>query len=152
MGCYHPSRHKKFEILKVWGSDYKGWIFNYVSKIDSLKRHNNFLTSFDLNNGFIKVFENLLKQSEELEKDLENLRLEWREEKDPSAKRKLRIKINQKKLELEKTYAELLKERQHIARYNHLPAEYIEDLNNFERIVAMGEQEWRCDLLLRLVS
>ncbi|MDI6811086.1 MAG: hypothetical protein QMD80_05345 [archaeon] len=126
----------------MWGSDYKGWIFNYISKIDSLKNINKFLTSFDLSNGFINVL-NLLKHTEELETSLINLRTEWRGEKDPITKRKLRIKINQQKIELEKAYAKLLEARQQVSRYNHLPAEYKENLNNFERVVAMGEQEWR---------
>jgi hypothetical protein len=29
LGCYHPKRHEKFEKLKIFGSDYKGWIFHY---------------------------------------------------------------------------------------------------------------------------
>jgi hypothetical protein len=29
LGCYHPKRHLDFERLGVFGSDYKGWIFNY---------------------------------------------------------------------------------------------------------------------------
>jgi hypothetical protein len=143
LGCYHPSRHKKFEEIGVWGSDYKGWIFNYTSKMDSLKNLNENLTSFDLSNGFTNVFENLLKHTEESETRLVNLRKKWREEKDPPIKRELRIKINLLKSELEKAYATVLKERQHVARYNHLPAKYKENLNNFERVIATYEQEWR---------
>jgi hypothetical protein len=143
LGCYHPSRHKKFEDIGVWGSDYKGWIFNYVSKIDSLMSLNKNLTPFDLSNGFTNDFKNLLKHTEVLERESVNLRKEWKGEKDPSVKSKLQINIKQKKIELEKIYAILLKERQHLARYNHLPARYAEDLNNFEKIVAMGDQEWR---------
>lgn len=29
LGCYHPKRHLRFERLHLFGSDYKGWIFNY---------------------------------------------------------------------------------------------------------------------------
>jgi len=29
LGCYHPKRHKRFEQLNLFGSDYKGWIFRY---------------------------------------------------------------------------------------------------------------------------
>lgn len=32
LGCYHPKRHKLFEELGVWGSDYKGWIFQYKKR------------------------------------------------------------------------------------------------------------------------
>nr|QNO52704.1 hypothetical protein JLLPAJDC_00014 [Methanosarcinales archaeon ANME-1 ERB6] len=37
----------------------------------------------------------------------------------------------------------LLKERQQVARCNHLPADYKENLNDFERVIATYEQEWR---------
>lgn len=29
LGCYHPRRHDFFSKIGVFGSDYKGWIFNY---------------------------------------------------------------------------------------------------------------------------
>lgn len=29
LGCYHPKRHDFFSQIGVFGSDYKGWIFNY---------------------------------------------------------------------------------------------------------------------------
>ncbi len=143
LGCYNPSRHKKFEEIGVWGSDYKGWIFNYVTKIDSLKSLNNFLIDFDLNNGSRNFLQSLLKYTEELESNLVNLREEWRKEKNPADKRKLRTKLDQNKIELEKTYAKLLKERRIIAKSNHLPVDYKKDLNDFERIAAVTEQEWR---------
>jgi len=143
LGCYHPSRHKKFEEIGVWGSDYKGWIFNYTAKMDSLKNLNNNLTSFDLNNGSTNFFKALLKHTEELETNLTNLRKKWREEKDPPTKRELRIKINIMKGELEKAYVLLLKKRQQVVRNNHLPADYKEKLGSFERLVAINEQEWR---------
>jgi len=117
--------------------------FNYKSKIDSIKNLNKNLTSFDLSNGFTNVFKNLLKQTEELEMRLANLRKKWREEKDPPTKREFRIKADLLKSELEKAYAMLLKERQQVARNNHLPADYKEKLSSFERLVAINEQEWR---------
>ena len=43
LGCYHPKRHKKFEEIGVWGSDYKGWIFNY-------KQKNKFINSYESEN------------------------------------------------------------------------------------------------------
>jgi len=29
LGVYHPKRHKLLEELRVWGADYKGWLFSY---------------------------------------------------------------------------------------------------------------------------
>lgn len=34
LGCYHPRRHDDFERYGVFGSDYKGWIFNYKPQND----------------------------------------------------------------------------------------------------------------------
>nr|QNO52703.1 hypothetical protein JLLPAJDC_00013 [Methanosarcinales archaeon ANME-1 ERB6] len=70
-GLLPSFKAQKFEVIDVWGSDYKGWIFNYKSKIDSLKNLNKNLTSFDLSNGFTNVFENLLKHTEELDTRLQ---------------------------------------------------------------------------------
>lgn len=143
LGCYHRSRHKKFEEIGVWGSDYKGWIFNYTSKIDYLKNLNDNLTTFDLNNGFANVFKNLLKHVEELEIKLTNLKKNWRQEKNTSIKKEIWTNINLLKIKLKRKYTTLLRERQHVARCNHLPLDYKENLNNFEGVISMGEQEWR---------
>lgn len=32
LGCYHPRRHEDFEQFGIFGSDYKGWIFNYEAR------------------------------------------------------------------------------------------------------------------------
>jgi hypothetical protein len=32
LGCYHPKRREIFQELEVWGSDYKGWIFQYKKR------------------------------------------------------------------------------------------------------------------------
>jgi hypothetical protein len=36
LGCFHPSRQKEFQRLNVWG-DYKGWIFQYEKRNQTLK-------------------------------------------------------------------------------------------------------------------
>jgi hypothetical protein len=38
LGCYHPKRHDMFEQLGVWGSDYKGWIFQYKKRERLIQR------------------------------------------------------------------------------------------------------------------
>ncbi len=39
LGCYHPKRHKMFEEYGVWGSDYKGWIFQYKKRERLIQIH-----------------------------------------------------------------------------------------------------------------
>jgi hypothetical protein len=36
LGCFSPSRVEGFVKRNLWGSDYKGWIFNYLKKDDAL--------------------------------------------------------------------------------------------------------------------
>jgi hypothetical protein len=143
LGCYHPSRHKKFEVINVWGSDYKGWIFNYATKIDTLMILNKDLTAVDQNNGFSNGFKKLLKRTEKLEANYVNSRGDWNKEKDPSKKHELRIKIEKLKTELENAYGILLLKRQTVVKSNHLPVDYRESLLDFERRIALAEQDWR---------
>lgn len=39
LGCYHPKRHKIFDDFGVWGSDYKGWIFQYKKRERMIQQH-----------------------------------------------------------------------------------------------------------------
>ncbi len=47
LGCYHPKRHALFEKHLVFGSDYKGWIFNYAHRLDQLSRVHGELVSHE---------------------------------------------------------------------------------------------------------
>ena len=38
LGCLHPKRIRLFAELGIWGSDSKGWIFNYEKKNELLER------------------------------------------------------------------------------------------------------------------
>jgi len=38
LGCFSPSRIDAFVKRDLWGSDYKGWIFNYLKKDNALAR------------------------------------------------------------------------------------------------------------------
>lgn len=38
LGCFSPSRVEGFVKRDLWGSDYKGWIFNYLKKGEALSR------------------------------------------------------------------------------------------------------------------
>jgi hypothetical protein len=39
LGCYHPKRHLRMERIGVFGSDYKGWIFQYEKRSIREKHH-----------------------------------------------------------------------------------------------------------------
>lgn len=38
LGCFSPSRVEAFVQRNLWGSDYKGWIFNYLKRDEALRR------------------------------------------------------------------------------------------------------------------
>jgi len=137
LGCYHPSRHKKFEEIGVWGSDYKGWIFNYKLKRQLLNDISFSLLCIEQKKGLRPKHLNHLAR---IENELQTKEKEWRESKDSSAKRTLWMEINQLKEEIEVTNAKLLKEREFIANHNHIPLEYKYKLRTFKEILEKEEQ------------
>ena len=38
LGCYHPKRFDRFVKFKIFGADYKGWIFNYTIPSEEERR------------------------------------------------------------------------------------------------------------------
>lgn len=143
LGCYHPSRHKKFEEIGIWGSDYKGWIFNYRSKLDTINNLNKNLASFEMVNGFTDGFKAQLKQTNELEEKLKDLKKKWREEKKSQTKKDIREKIRIIKDKLEVMYATLLRKRENIVACNQLPLDYKDNLITFKMVLGENEQKWR---------
>ena len=137
LGCYHPSRHKKFEEIGVWGSDYKGWIFNYKLKRQLLNDISFSLLCIEQKKGLRPKH---LNHFARIENEFKTKEKEWRKSKDPFAKRKLRMEINQLKGEIEATNAKLLREREFIANHNHIPLEYKHKLKTFKEILEKEEQ------------
>jgi hypothetical protein len=143
LGCYHPSRHKRLEEIGVWGSDYKGWIFNYKLKRQLISDLNHDLLQFELINGFGKALNKMQKQIEEVEKNLSQQEKKWREAKDNLLKKSLWGKIEQLKKELNMLNKKLLIRRKYLAERNHLPLEYKDKLKSFESLIYESEQKLR---------
>lgn len=143
LGCYHPSRHKKFEEIGIWGSDYKGWIFNYISKSDTLMNLNKNLSSFEIANGFDDGFKEELRKTNELEENLKNLQKKQREEKNPKIRKDIREKMEAIKDKLKLMYATLLNRREYIVANHHLPIDYRNKVATFKMVINENEQAWR---------
>jgi len=143
LGCYHPSRHKRFEEIGVWGSDYKGWIFNYKLKRQLISDLNHDLLQFELINGFGKTLNKMQKQIEEIEKNLSQQEKKWREVKDNLLKKSLWEKIEQLKKELDILNKKLLIRRKYLTERNHLPLEYKDKLKSLENLIYECEQKLR---------
>jgi len=73
LGCFSPGRLAKFEELNVWGSDYKGWIFQYKKRNQVLNPLlKNFSTnhlehlSVDISNEYISNIQMAINQRNEV--------------------------------------------------------------------------------------
>jgi hypothetical protein len=51
LGSYHPKRHALFEKHRLFGSDYKGWIFNYRHRFDQTTQASNDLLPVEYSLG-----------------------------------------------------------------------------------------------------
>jgi hypothetical protein len=140
LGCYHPSRHKRFEELGIWGSDYKGWIFNYQQKRKIVGEISNALLKIESKNGLGLGLNKLRKEVEKLEKGLSNEETKWRVTKEARLKRISWNKISRLKIDLELAHQKLLGKRQLISERNHLPTDYKSKLMNLKTNMDQGEQ------------
>jgi len=152
LGCYHPKRHTRFEAMKVWGSDYKGWIFNYKQKRELISSISKELATIESKNGFREALNKLVWDINQCETLLLKEEKIWRETKDRSAKILARNKINQMKAELEVAYNELLMLRDILVKNNNLPADYKAKLAFLKKIMETNEQELRFQQVRRYIE
>lgn len=143
LGSYHPKRHRKFQEIGIWGSDYKGWIFNYQRRLDALHGVNEDLKAFELQNGFSKRLRNRLTKVSRSHENLHKLERKWREEKDQSSKTNLWARVNLSRVDLENSYLELKCQRERLSSDNHLPTHYKKTLNTFKRFLNSTDQKLR---------
>lgn len=143
LGSYHPTRHKRFQEIGVWGSDYKGWIFNYKRRLDTLYGINEDLKTSELKNGFSKYLLSHLNQVDESYQNLQILEKKWREEKDQSKKKTFWTQLNSTRNDLENNYLKLKHQRELLFRNNHLPPHYKKMLSIFIRFLNSTDQQTR---------
>jgi len=141
LGCYHPSRHKNFEEIGVWGSDYKGWIFNYTSRLDVLVRLNKELRAHELNNGADKNFKKVLNKAEKIHQNIEKLKKIWKNEQDTKKKRKYHSEIKKEINKLKDIMSELgYRRRKNIHGSSR---EYTELVLKYIYILGYDDRTWR---------
>lgn len=49
LGSYHPRRHHIFRDYRIFGGDYKGWIFQYIPPEDWIKKEHLILSTIEAN-------------------------------------------------------------------------------------------------------
>lgn len=143
LGCYHPKRHKKFEKLGVWGSDYKGWIFNYKSKLDTLETVNNNLMDFEINDGIDGDFKVSLLEIKLIQKELLKSLKRYRNTKNKYKKREIYQEIKESKLILEDYFNILLLRREKLIQEKSLNRNYLKSFKTYKEVIKYNEQEWR---------
>jgi len=148
LGCYHPQRHELFEKYNVYGSDYKGWIFNYKHRLEKLAQ----------------VHSELLGFEEKLRRDLPMLKIAskrseiWREAakvrknyattrnrsgKDTEEKAKHRQSLDALLTRLQELDSMLADNRWEEAHCDGLPEEYSRLAACYRRLVGQTDQEVR---------
>jgi hypothetical protein len=140
LGCYHPSRHKRFEEIGIWGSDYKGWIFNYQQKRKIVREISNTLSKAECENGLGREMSKLEKEVKKLESDLCREETKWRAMREDRLKKKSWHKISLLKMELELAHEKLLAKREVISRRDHLSTDYKAKLMALKEIMGKEEQ------------
>jgi hypothetical protein len=143
LGCYHPSRHKQFESIGVWGSDYKGWTFQYRKKRQIIRDVGRDLLYIESENDLTEVLKEQLDRVDKIESDLLNKEKEWRETKEYPYKKILWTKVKKLRADLEAANEKLLKKRELLAKYDHLPFDYKHNLALLDKIVEEKEQSLR---------
>jgi len=143
LGCYHPKRHEQLEKIGVWGSDYKGWVFNYMDKAELLRTVHDRLIAFEASNGFERHVRNGATIIGALDIKIKNTESKWRAEKDDSKKRKLYSRVLLYKKQLDNEYSKIHSSREKIADKNELPYDYRRVLKLFKKYFDLDEQHLR---------
>jgi hypothetical protein len=140
LGCYHPSRHKRFEELGIWGSDYKGWIFNYQQKRKIVGEISDALSKIESENGAGRKLSKLEKKVQKIEWALSKEESEWRVTRENRFKKIRWDEINRLKIDLGLAYEKLLAKRKLIFQRDHLPKDYKSKLMTLNELMYKEEQ------------
>ncbi len=143
LGCYHPSRHEKFNEIGIWGSDYKGWIFNYTPRLEALLELNKELENYELHNGVDKSFKKALDDLKKKYLEINKLRNKWKNEKDTKKKRCYYNIIKKETQKLSNLMVKLGSWRLTNICNNGISREYKELVRKYNIILSYDDQGWR---------
>jgi len=143
LGCYHPKRHDHLEKIGVWGSDYKGWIFNYIDKFTLLKKVNYKLVALEKSDGLKKRTAKRVKIISDLEMKIKNTESKWRMERDEAKKKHFHSKVLSSRRQISNEYTKIYLSRQKIVDENGLSRDYRRLLRLSNRYLSSDEQRLR---------
>ena len=143
LGCYHPSRHERFNEIGIWGSDYKGWIFNYTPRLEVLLELNKELKNYELNHDIDRSFRKVLDDLEKKYLEINKLRNKWKNERDPKKKRGYYNIIKKEMQKLSNLMVKLGSWRLTNIYNNGISREYKELVRKYNIILSYDDQGWR---------
>jgi hypothetical protein len=148
LGVYHPSRHEILEGHGVYGSDYKGWIFNYEHRRSVLQRLHTKLSFLEGSRSVAQSFQGARTLRDRLASREERIRSEYVRARHGSEESSARKAASRKELmkiqgKLASADQHLLVLRQSFASKDGLPASYHTTLARFSRALRRSEQSMR---------
>lgn len=148
LGAYHPMRHRLFEEHGVFGSDYKGWIFQYEHRRDRIERLHRKLLLMEQTAGRPKRVVVLREERNQLSKSEQRQRLRYIQTKNDTAdnsnkKARIRKVLKETQRRLSNTDAELLAARLELVSRNGLAVAYKRAVADLRKALGSSEQEIR---------
>ena len=128
LGSYHPQRHHIFKKFRIFGGDYKGWIFQYTPPEDRIKKEHLTLSRIEAESMQEIINSKLLEKRAEINEDLHS------QEKSLSQKNELRLRIHavdKNILELRERYASKFGE------------EYLSHIKTIKKIYSSNDDQLR---------
>lgn len=157
LGCYHPKRHALFDQHGIYGSDYKGWIFNYTHRLDRLAElHGELLIS----ERVLRPKSPITRRAAQRSRLWQNTQLERTKY---ATTKNTNPEQSKKKASHRQTFSDLLDkvERmdQQLAELRHLeavrdglPTDYKSRVADYRRLVATTDQEVRVQEVHRYLA
>ncbi|MBZ5489719.1 MAG: hypothetical protein LAO76_02165 [Acidobacteriia bacterium] len=148
LGAYHHSRHQLFSAYDVFGSDYKGWIFNYEHRRDHVAKLHEEVVSIEKSTVCNARLPWLSEQRDRLSRREGRQRLLYIEMKNDGGsnslqKAQLRQKLLRTQDELSRVDAELIARRQHLVSRDGLPSTYKDAVKRLAESLHLSDQEVR---------
>lgn len=142
LGVYHPSRHDFFNNQKVWGSDYKGWIFNYTHKLDLLQELQTELAGNEIEFSQDRVLKGFLTKRTNLFNHVYEYRKKWNLSKG-NEKRIASKKIEELTNQCYNLDKIIFTRRSQLFLQKGIPITYKRKLLEAQKILESSEQEVR---------
>lgn len=148
LGSYHPKRHKMLSELGVFGSDYKGWIFNYTHKNIVINTLNDALDIMERDLIRDVTIQRLKTERAKIFKKFIELQQKYVRTKNTSKetgmlKAKYRDTIKKFEIRLIQIDRELCSRRRYLISLNGLPLNYKTAVVNWQVLLNQSELEIR---------